>query len=218
MTSALALALALVLSTSSLAGASPTKATRAVYAELVRPEAALEPQRARLWSAASPELRTKLQPAIERVLVRAGAKPQEGEAPLDLPAEAKDAATAVLGSLATADIEALAFIIMMQAAKSAREDLKAIMGAVKAIDMARACKGARPCLEALAPKDEVTQAHLDALRSRLATKEVSLSEMGEMESLRLQMAMDRMSKLVSTLSNLQKKISDTSSTIVQNIK
>ena len=35
-----------------------------------------------------------------------------------------------------------------------------------------------------------------------------MSEMGEMESLRLQMAMDWMSKMMSTLSNLLKKISD----------
>ncbi|MGC2827953.1 MAG: type II toxin-antitoxin system ParD family antitoxin [Pseudolabrys sp.] len=46
----------------------------------------------------------------------------------------------------------------------------------------------------------------------------SLSEMGEMESLRLQMAMDRLSKMMSTLSNLLKKMSDTASSITQNIK
>ena len=46
----------------------------------------------------------------------------------------------------------------------------------------------------------------------------SLSEMGEMESLRLQMAMDRLSKLMSTLSNLMHKVSDTQSAIVQNMK
>jgi len=46
----------------------------------------------------------------------------------------------------------------------------------------------------------------------------SMSEMGETESLRLQMAMDRLSKMMSTLSNLMKKISDTSAGITQNIK
>ena len=46
----------------------------------------------------------------------------------------------------------------------------------------------------------------------------SLSEMGEMESLRLQMAMDRVSKMMSTLSNLLKKMSDTASQITQNLK
>ena len=46
----------------------------------------------------------------------------------------------------------------------------------------------------------------------------SMSEMGDMESLRLQMAMDRLSKLMSTLSNLLKKASETASGITQNIK
>ena len=46
----------------------------------------------------------------------------------------------------------------------------------------------------------------------------SMSEVGEMESLRLQMAMDRMSKLMSTLSNILKKMSDTSESIVRNLK
>jgi hypothetical protein len=46
----------------------------------------------------------------------------------------------------------------------------------------------------------------------------SMSEMGETESLRLQMAMDRLSKAMTTLSNLLKKVSDTASSIVQNLK
>ena len=46
----------------------------------------------------------------------------------------------------------------------------------------------------------------------------NMSEMGETESLRLQMAMDRLSKMMSTLSNILKKISDTAQGITQNIK
>jgi hypothetical protein len=46
----------------------------------------------------------------------------------------------------------------------------------------------------------------------------SKSELGETESLRLQMAMDRMSKFMTALSNLMKKTSDTSSSIIQNLK
>jgi hypothetical protein len=46
----------------------------------------------------------------------------------------------------------------------------------------------------------------------------SLGEMGETGSLRLQMAMDRMSKMMSTLSNLLKKVSDTAQSITQNLK
>jgi len=52
----------------------------------------------------------------------------------------------------------------------------------------------------------------------LKSKLDSLSEMGEMESLRLQMSMDRLAKMMSTLSNLLKKTSDTASAITQNIK
>jgi hypothetical protein len=45
-----------------------------------------------------------------------------------------------------------------------------------------------------------------------------LKEMSEMNSLRLQMTMDRRSKFISTLSNMMKKISTTQDTLVQNIK
>jgi hypothetical protein len=46
----------------------------------------------------------------------------------------------------------------------------------------------------------------------------SLSEMGEMESLRLQMAMDRLSKMMSTLSNILHKVSETQAAITPNLK
>lgn len=58
------------------------------------------------------------------------------------------------------------------------------------------------------------QAILDDLKSRLD----SLNEMSEMSSLRLQMAMDRRSKFISTLSNIMKQISSTEDTLVQNLK
>lgn len=46
----------------------------------------------------------------------------------------------------------------------------------------------------------------------------AVGEIGAMESLRLQMSLSLLSKLLSTLSNVMKKISDTSSQIVQNLK
>ena len=46
----------------------------------------------------------------------------------------------------------------------------------------------------------------------------SLSEASEIMSLRLQMYMDRRSKAIEALSNLMKKQSDTSSTIISNLK
>ena len=46
----------------------------------------------------------------------------------------------------------------------------------------------------------------------------SMNEMGETESLRLQMAMDRRSKFLDTISNVMKKMDATSSSVVQNLK
>jgi hypothetical protein len=61
-------------------------------------------------------------------------------------------------------------------------------------------------------------AELRAVQADLRDQLDSLSEMGEMDSLRLQMLMDRRSKLMETLSNMLKKSSDTASSIVQNLK
>ena len=46
----------------------------------------------------------------------------------------------------------------------------------------------------------------------------SMSEMGETESLRLQIAMDRLSKMMSTLSNLLQRLETTGAAVTQNIK
>ena len=61
-------------------------------------------------------------------------------------------------------------------------------------------------------------AQLRTIEDELRCQLDSMSELGEMESLRLQMAMDRISKLMSTLSSILKKIDDTSQSIAQNLK
>jgi hypothetical protein len=131
------------------------------------------------------------------------------------------------------DLEAIAFIVMMQAAHSAQEDLKAIMEQAKAINASKEklrglfdkTQAAPPLRHGTLNFESVFQvmATLYAKQLEAETDELlgsldSLSEMGEMESLRLQMAMDRLSKMMSTLSNLLKKASETSSQIVQNLK
>lgn len=58
----------------------------------------------------------------------------------------------------------------------------------------------------------------ELLQAEIQAQLDSKSEMGETESLRLQMAMDRLSKLMSSLSNILKKLSDTDDAIVQNLK
>jgi hypothetical protein len=86
--------------------------------------------------------------------------------------------------------------------------------AKSAIQAARAARPPRAQAAAVrATSDELEAAVADVKREL-----DSLSELGETESLRLQMAMDRMSKLMSTLSNLLKKASETSSQITQNLK
>lgn len=131
----------------------------------------------------------------------------------------------------TGDIMGLIMIVMMAAAKSAREDLKALMDAVKKANRAKAgWRRFADCQQSLidgvcadtAKVERKGMKLLDALE-RLAIDDLSgkldgLSDMGEMESLRMQMAMDRHSKLLSTLSNLLKKQSETAQTIAQNIK
>jgi putative addiction module CopG family antidote len=174
-----------------------------------------------------------------------------------------------LGSLGDSDIMALAFIVMMEAAKSAQEDLRTIMAEVRAINAAKAAlrdimskvghdiaentrqRNGKPSLKftprgigsengyhrMLVPHPDPestngvrlvpTDMHrgsiknicvLSAIRDELRNKLDSMSETGEMESLRLQMAMERLSKLMSALSNILKKISDTQTSIVANLK
>ena len=65
------------------------------------------------------------------------------------------------------------------------------------------------------------QTDLDNLRSiqnDLKGRLDGMNELSEMTSMRLQMAMDRRSKFVETLSNVLKKIDETSEAIVQNMK
>jgi hypothetical protein len=54
--------------------------------------------------------------------------------------------------------------------------------------------------------------------AKVADQLESAAEMGETESLRLQMMMDRRSKMMQALSNLMKKQADTAAAIVQNLK
>jgi hypothetical protein len=63
-----------------------------------------------------------------------------------------------------------------------------------------------------------TEDQLRAIRDDLRDRLDSMNAMSEMTSLRLQMAMDRRSKFVETLSNIMKKIDATQETIVQNLK
>jgi hypothetical protein len=77
---------------------------------------------------------------------------------------------------------------------------------------------ASPRVRRLQVRANPTFADLNALQSDLKSRLDSMSEMSEMDSMRLQMVMDRRSKLLEALSNIMKKTSDTSDSVVKNIK
>ena len=176
----------------------------------------------------------------------------------------------VLGLFQGEDVGSLAFIVMMDAVKSANEDLKAIMAEIKSVTAAKQqlrhliSKISRDVatnagqIDGVPPLDFsagmgseeaysnvqipfsnctsngggvtivptnlvngrqlVNVAQIKMIQQELQDDLDSMNEMSEMTSLRLQMAMDRRSKLVETLSNIMKKISATGDTIVQNLK
>jgi len=123
------------------------------------------------------------------------------------------------------DIDSLVQFIMFQAAKDSNADLKDIMNEMQ--NNQKKKRETRKLLNSLDQRislcarggcGRTALSQLKVERENLKNNLDSLSEMGEQESLRLQMAMDRMSKMMSTLSNILKKISDTSSSIIQNLK
>jgi hypothetical protein len=114
-------------------------------------------------------------------------------------------------------VDELAVQVMLEASRAADEDLRAVLDQMRAVSTARKrlWQKARPAVAGEIDLDSVLQ-----LVATLYAKQLidSLSELSEMDQLRLQMAMDRLSKMMSTLSNILKKMSDTASQITQNLK
>lgn len=172
-------------------------------------------------------------------------------------ADAKDLASqyGALNNLNDGDISALSFLVMMEASKSAQEDLKAIMAGVKSINEQK--QKQRAMLSKMQQQRTMTSAEVDSFKllrsitmafqkrqnpetvklksSGVVRQQISkpdidvmagqmksdldaMSEMGEIQQLKLQSFMDRQNKLVSTLSNILKKISQTQESIIQNLK
>lgn len=196
-----------------------TVAVRPLTTRQVRIIEIVDKHRDRFTAAASESTKTKLQPAVVKVLERAAVKPS-GQQKVDLVVDAKGAVYASFGSLPDGDIEALAYLVLMQASKSAQDDLKAAMASVKAINDAKRClrQKKKTCDDQVKARKDLSAAQVDAVVQAMGASEDSLSELGETESLRMQMAMDRLSKLLTTLSNLQKKIADTQASVISNLK
>lgn len=65
---------------------------------------------------------------------------------------------------------------------------------------------------------DMSYQQLESLQLQLSHNLQTVNELSDMTSMQLQMTMDRRSKFIQTLSNIEKKLSDTSSAIVQNMK
>lgn len=163
----------------------------------------------------------------------------------------------------SSDVEALCFIVLMQATKDMDEDLKQIMDSVKEINKEKenlrkqhedierlgskfdkqlgrisfGCKVIlgpfeyKPTKHKLGKLPDIGQSSslpknignmsFNDLRSQYDKNKVSLDSLGELSEeleLRLQTLMDRRSKFIDALSNIMKKISDTASSIISNLK
>jgi hypothetical protein len=195
--------------------ASTTVAPKLDAATLVRSDPAMRREQTRRLANLTAADRAKLAAAARALVKRMASPMPKGAKPRSLEDTARDVVLA--GGFASDDIASLAMLVMMAAANDAREDLKSVMAKVKAINDAKACK-TKQCLTALKPTADYDQATLDLVVDQAQGKLDSLSEMGETDSLRLQMAMDRMSKMMSTLSNIMKKTSDTEQSMTSNLK
>ena len=114
--------------------------------------------------------------------------------------------------LDTTDVAELVLLVLMGAAREMEDAARAVTEELEA--MRRKKNVLRDLLERLARESEAVE---KALRCEYEQAFIS-TENGELESLRLQTAMDRVSKTMSTLSNILKKLSDTQSSITQNLK
>ena len=138
-----------------------------------------------------------------------------------------------------ADIETLTILVLMEAARSAQEDLKAILASVKAINAGRrqvahelggAGSGHDGKGGATPPAQEAdVDAIIAAVLTAYGTGVVRDGRAADgrhgrrrrarrCRALRLQTMMDRMSRMMSMLSNILKKISDTNQQLVSNLK
>jgi len=102
---------------------------------------------------------------------------------------------AQLGGMNNGDISALAFLVLMDAARQSDQDLKDAMAGSQQTDNQK-----------------------KALRAQASQSKDSLGDMSQEQSLRLQTAMDRRSRAMQALSNVMKKASATDDGIISNMK
>ena len=134
-------------------------------------------------------------------------------------------------NLSDADISALTFIVMMDAAESAQQDLHSIMQGVSSINAQKDALR-KELGKAAANKVRVQKVYTPvntaltvppplSPNATMADKEKrfdDLSEMSEEQQLKMQRFMEQMQKAESIASNMSKKFGDVQSSIIRNLK
>ena len=118
------------------------------------------------------------------------------------------------------DIMELCFLVMLEVAEDNAADLKAIMDEIRQRNE-RLCRWRKRAADLHGRTGSV--AADDAALFRQASDAAigqlqSLSDVSEELQMRLQMTMDRRSRLLEALSNIMKKQSDTAASIIDNLK
>lgn len=178
----------------------------------------------------------QLAPSLRDWVIQEGSVLAKSQADLEVDGLRLAARTRLAGQdFAEADIEALAQLLAMETARQADQDLREVMAEMQARnDAKKAMRESTQASRKLQMQAGQEAADMESAKPLAATdasaREVadvqahpaaqldSLSELGETEQLRMQMAMDRRTKAMETLSNLLKKSSDTASTITANLK
>jgi len=184
---------ALILASSLLPFAAQPKAA-APLATQVRPvpDEAIR-QNARLAANLSLSAKSKVQSLA--VALAASTKQRPAASAAQLQSNARASVIQTFPNLRGPDIDAVVFLVMMQCAKNQEADLQQMMNDMK---------------HGTASKQ--------ALRSTSTNSKDQLSDMSEVDQLRLQSLMDQRSKALETLSNLMKSVADTRSQIIDNLK
>lgn len=118
-----------------------------------------------------------------------------------------------------ADKEKRAFTALKSTAKLGTSTLKASLNARPTPLLGLAVPRPSPSLlSPPSPPTDASLAQLDEAIARAQDNVDSLSELGESEGLKMQVAVDRMNKAMAALSNLMKQVDDTEASLLKNLK
>jgi hypothetical protein len=184
-------------------------------ADLVRLRATIETHRMRLAGTLQPPVRAKLQESIRQASAAASNK---AATPGEIHEVARKSVGKTFTQASKGAVEAAALIVLMEAEKDARTESNDIQMRQDALRQARDCRSELACLERLGAKGGTSKEIAAKAIDDVKNQRDSLREIGEADSRRLKLAVERGAKLTAALSALMKKIADTPETITQSLK